>query len=113
MEACRNYHGPILPGHHGESMRWVKIVIDETDSDNSILVASRRPAPSAGKYQASGSGTKVAAAIGSGTKQTVASGSGTKLAAASSTKWHKPTPSDTKRHRLILKCGIGMATRGG
>ncbi|KAG8068985.1 hypothetical protein GUJ93_ZPchr0005g14771 [Zizania palustris] len=71
------------PGHHRESVRRVKIFIDEMDSNDSMLAVSHRPAPSAGKHQASGSDTKVAAA----------SGSDSKLAAAIGTKWY----------RLILK----------
>ncbi|KAG8047587.1 hypothetical protein GUJ93_ZPchr0008g12523 [Zizania palustris] len=103
MEACPNCHGPILPGHHCESVRQVKIVIDEMDSDESMLAESRRPAPSMGKHQASGSGTKLAAASDSGTKRSATSGSGCKLAAATGDNWHQAAPTDTKRHRLILK----------
>ncbi|KAG8095267.1 hypothetical protein GUJ93_ZPchr0012g19265 [Zizania palustris] len=101
MEACPNCHGPILPGHHCESVRRVKIVIDETDSDDSILVASHRPTPSMGKHQASGSGTKVAATSGSGTKRSTACGSGSKLAAATGGNRHQVAPTDTKRHQMV------------
>ncbi|KAG8060825.1 hypothetical protein GUJ93_ZPchr0002g25989 [Zizania palustris] len=82
-------------------MRRVKIVIDETDSDDNMLAASRRSAPSTGKHQASGSDTKVAAASGSGTKGSVASGSSSKLAVATSGNRHQATPTNTKRHQAV------------
>ncbi|KAG8064979.1 hypothetical protein GUJ93_ZPchr0004g40197 [Zizania palustris] len=82
-------------------MRRVKIVIDETDSNDRMLVAYRRPAPSMGKHQASGSSTKVAVASGFGTKRSVASGSGSKLAAATGGNRHHAAPTDTKRHQVV------------
>ncbi|KAG8069148.1 hypothetical protein GUJ93_ZPchr0005g15735 [Zizania palustris] len=82
-------------------MRRVKIVIDETNSDDSMLEASHRKAPSTVKHQASGSDTKVEVATGSGTKQSTTSGSGSKLEASTDGNRHQAAPTDTKRHQAV------------
>ncbi|KAG8081200.1 hypothetical protein GUJ93_ZPchr0007g4941 [Zizania palustris] len=97
MEAFLNCHGPIQPGHRCESVRWVKIVIDETYSVSTKLAAVS--GSDTKRVVETGSGNKLAVASGSGMKRAAVSDSDSKLAVASGSKRNQATPRGTKRHQ--------------